>query len=105
MQWVALVLVAVACVPVPLCFIAWRAERMARDYMERRLTLDEKRLAGEQSVTASPDARPPLPADLAAIADRESEPWARDQVRAVIQDEYESRGDWDDVRNAFLGAT
>jgi hypothetical protein len=39
-----------------------------------------------------------LPPDLEAIAMAESEPWARDDVRAALRDRFLERRSWDRVR-------
>lgn len=97
-MWLAVSLVA--CV----ALITWRAEIVARAMMERRWAVEERKLALEEQVKKSPDKRPSLPPDLEALAQGYSEAWAQDQVRAVIQDEFDSRGDWDAVRSAYFGA-
>lgn len=39
-----------------------------------------------------------VPADLMALADAESEPWAKEQLRTQLRDAYEDSGDWNLVR-------
>ena len=39
-----------------------------------------------------------VPADLMALADAESEPWAKEQLRTQLRDAYEESGDWNTVR-------
>lgn len=98
MHWIALALVV--CTGMGLYFV----ERIARLFLEHQQTRDDRRMQLEEQVKLAPPKKAVLPPDLAMIADQENEPWARDQVRAAIQDEYEATGDWDDVRNRLLGA-
>lgn len=79
-------------------------ERVVRVVLAHHEALHTRRIALDEQVKAAPPKREPLPADLAMLADQEREPWAREQVRAAIQDEYEALGDWDAVRNSFFGA-
>jgi hypothetical protein len=44
------------------------------------------------------DPTPPLPPDLAAFADQESEPWAREQVTDALRETYAEHRTWDAVR-------
>ena len=44
-----------------------------------------------------------VPPDLLAAVNQESEAWARDQLRASIQEAYEELGDWQKVRVRFGG--
>jgi hypothetical protein len=39
-----------------------------------------------------------VPADLMALADGESEPWAKEQLRTSLREAYEELGNWNDVR-------
>lgn len=98
MGWIALAIVA------SVALIVWRAEIFARQVADRRLSVEERRVALEESVKKAPDKRPVLPPDLEALAQGYNEAWAQDQVRAAIQDEYDARGDWDAVRSAYFGA-
>lgn len=83
-----------------LALIVWRAEKVVGVVLAQRAS----DLALKAEVVKPPAQKPPLPPDLELIAQDETEPWAREQVRAAIQDLYEVRGDWDAVRNAYLGA-
>lgn len=98
MAWLAAALVA--CV----ALVLWRLEAFARLYLQHQSQQAERKMRLEEQVKAAPPKKEPLPGDLAMLADQEREPWAREQVRAAIQDEYEALGDWDAVRNSFFGA-
>lgn len=50
-------------------------------------------------VKESSDPTPPLPRDLAALADMESEPWAREQVADAWRETYAEHRSWDAVRS------
>lgn len=58
-------------------------------------------LAAPDAVIDLPAARAvddTLPVDLEVLALSESEPWARDDVRAALRDRYLERRSWDRVR-------
>lgn len=42
-----------------------------------------------------------IPDDLEALAMRESEPWAQDDLRDVIKERYRNLNDWQKVRRAM----
>ena len=84
--------------------IVWRTEVLIRAFLPEWLAIRAKRVEAEAALVAAKPEREPLPPDLEAIADRETEAWAREQVRAAIQDEYEQHRDWDRVRSAYFGA-
>lgn len=102
----AIVAVIVAGVVVVACFgvLVWRAEHVITAVLQHQQARDDRRMQLEEQVKLAPPKKAALPPDLAILADQENEPWAREQVRAAIQDEYEATGDWDDVRNRLLGA-
>jgi hypothetical protein len=96
-MWMALALV------LSVWAVVWRTEVLLRLFVPDLLAQRAQLIAlSEQAVTAAPE-REPLPPDLEAIADRETEPWAREQVRAAILDDYAERQDWDEVRAAYFG--
>lgn len=98
MLWLALALVACT------ALVLWRAERVVLAYFAHAEARDQRRVALDEARTKAPDRKAPMPPELAAIAEQEREPWAREQVRAAIQDQYEEYGDWDAVRNSLFGA-
>ncbi len=97
MAWLALALFASVGV------VVWRLEPLLRSYLDRTAQVSEQRVAIERDVQAAPPKRPMLPPDLEAIADQETQPWAREQLRAAIQDDFELLGDWDNVRAQYFG--
>lgn len=98
-MWIALSLCLVALATV------WRVEVLLRLFVPRWFDVREAAAAREHAIRTTPSDRNPLPPDLEAVAARETEGWAREQVRAALQDAYESANDWDTVRAAYLGAT
>ena len=94
MFWLALALLS------SVALVVWRVEALARTHLAATTALKERELAHRDA----PPKRELLPPDLAALADQEQVAWAREQVRAAIQDEYEARGDWDAVRTHLYGA-
>lgn len=102
----AIVAVIVAGVALVACFglLVWRAEHVVVAVLQHQRERDDRRMKLEEDVKLAPPKKEPLPADIAMLADQEREPWAREQVRAAIQDEYEQLGDWDAVRNSLFGA-
>lgn len=101
----AIVAVIVAGVVVVACFalLVWRAEHVVAAVLQHQRERDDRRMKLDEAVKAAPPKKEPLPPDLLMIADQYSEPWAREQVRAAIQDQYEDAGDWDAVRNRIHG--
>lgn len=93
-MWTALALFASVAV------VVWRGEAVARAFLPQWFALQSERLAGR----ATGSQREPLPPDLEAIALQETEPWAREQVRAALMDAYEQAQDWDRVRDQYHGA-
>lgn len=85
--------------------VVWRVEVLIRAFLPDVLAQRAQAIALDASVRQSSPQRVPLPPDLAALASRETEPWAQEQLRALILDEYEESQDWDRVRANFLGAT
>lgn len=102
----AIVAVIAAAVAAVACFglLVWRAEHVVTAVLEHQRQRDDRRMQLDEAVKLAPPRKEPLPADIAMLADQEREPWAREQVRAAIQDEYEALGDWDAVRNSLFGA-
>ena len=49
-----------------------------------------------------PVKRDPMPSDLVLLAQRESEPWAREQTLAALSDQYDRLQDWDRVREVLV---
>lgn len=92
-MWLALALV------LGFALLVWRLEVLVRAFLPDILAHRER----VQTANTSTPQREPLPPDLEAIATAETEPWAQEQVRAAILDEYEQRRDWDAVRNAYYG--
>lgn len=99
MFWLALALFGSVVV------LVLRAEKVALEVMERMQTVQVRRLELEEKLKSTPPRKEPLPPDLESIAERETEPWAREQVRAAIQDDYEAHGDWDEVRKLYFSGS
>ena len=83
--------------------LVWRAEPLVREYMQRSLAVKEAAMALDTSVKAAPSKPEALPADLEMFVEGESMPWAREQVRAALQDAYQAHGDWDHIRSQVFG--
>lgn len=84
---------------------AWRTEQLLRLFLARRkqvedreFTLRERHLAlQEQRALPSPEIEE-VPMDLQQRILGESELWARDQMRSLVQQLYAKHNDWDKVR-------
>lgn len=50
-----------------------------------------------QAQHPKPSQQEPIPGHLLALAGRESEPWAREQVLQTIREHYDELRDWDRV--------
>jgi hypothetical protein len=100
---VALALALLACVVV----VVWRLEaavdRYLPTYLAHVTSTQARTVALAEAATKPSPPKPPLPGDLEAIANRETEGWAREQVRAAIQDDFEAHQDWDKVRAHYFG--
>lgn len=100
-MWIALALIA--CV----ALVVWRLEGVVHAYLPSYLahvTATQARVvAVQEAAAATRPPKEPLPGDLEAIANRETESWAREQVRAAIQDDFEAHQDWDKVRSHYFG--
>lgn len=98
-----LLLAVVACV----ALITWRVEvtvnRYLPTYLAHVTSTEARTVALAEAATQPTPPKVPLPGDLEAIANRETEGWAREQVRAAIQDDYEAHQDWDKVRSHYFG--
>jgi hypothetical protein len=70
----------------------------ARAIEERRLALEERRLAMEEKRLAANLEPEEIPADLQMRFTRETEPWAREQVKGLIQELFGRHKSWDAVR-------
>lgn len=79
--------------------LAWRAERLIRDYWART-----------ERVAAAVPEFPPLeddavmPTDLIHLAMNESESWARESMLKVMRDLYARTRNWDTVRQQIVQA-
>jgi hypothetical protein len=85
--------------------ILWRLEGVVRVYLaqqrdreqrelgirEREVTLAERRAEGIEEM-------PPLPLDLQSRVNLETEDWAREQVRSLVQQLWTKHKHWDPVR-------
>lgn len=85
--------------------VCWRLEGVVRAYLaqqreqtareltirEREMTLAEKRAEGSEEM-------PALPLDLQVRVNTETEDWARDQVRSLVQQLWTKHKAWDPVR-------
>lgn len=120
---VAVILVCLAVI-VALLVFGWRAldlrndrqsnaqaieiQRLAqeRDRANRELALKEREVAitERRSPTLTPPDLSTFPKDLLAMANNESEEWARDDAQAVIAEAYlETGGDWTRAAN-YVGS-
>lgn len=101
MHWMALGLVV--CV----ALILWRVEvalgTLVLPYLDRRVERVAQEAALVETLRAAAPVGQPVPHDLDVIANRETEAWARDAVRAVLLDEYAEVLDWDVVRDRHFG--
>lgn len=82
----------------------WRAEALVRVFLPQWFALQAERAQADAALAKTGSEREPLPADLEGIVLQETEPWAREQVRAALMDVYEQTQDWDRVRNQYYGA-
>lgn len=76
--------------------MAWL--RDTRALRERQLALEERRLALEEQRVASNEDMPEMPLDLAMRCNNETEIWAREQMRSVVQQLWAKHKNWDGVR-------
>lgn len=80
-----------AIVCLTLAVLWWRVEPL----LQRLLALREAEAA---RASAMPD-KIRVPDDLMQLADAESEPWAKEQLRSSLREAYDELGDWDLVRS------
>ena len=85
-----------------MALFVWRTERTVLAIAERWLSSREKSVDADVTLKSVGKLVPPIPQDLQALAHRESEPWAIEQVEASLRDCYAEHGDWDMVRNQVL---
>lgn len=85
--------------------VAWRAERLLRGLWrdrqalaERTLALKERELALAEQRQAANEDMPEMPLDLQMRCGNESELWAREQMRSVVQQLWAKHRNWDGVR-------
>lgn len=78
--------------------VVWRVEAMVNTHLPAFL------VRHDAPAESKNDPRPPLPPDLESMVVRETEAWAQDQMRTMMQDEYVAYGDWDTVRASHMGA-
>lgn len=76
--------------------VAWM--RDTRALRERALALEERRLALEEKRQAALEDMPEMPLDLVMRCNNETELWAREQMRAVVQQLWAKHRSWDGVR-------
>lgn len=86
--------------------IAWRVESVLRvrtawrrHLEERELALRERELALTERRSAVMDEVPELPLDLKLRCNSETELWAKEQMRSVVEQLWRKHGDWDRVRS------
>lgn len=65
---------------------------------ERKLALEERRLAMEEKRLAANLEPEEVPVDLQMRYNGETEPWAREQVKGLIQELFGRHKSWDAVR-------
>lgn len=85
--------------------VVWRLERAARAVWRARLALQERELAIREREVSLTEQRQAMtldavdvPQDLQARIRAESELWAQEQLRSLIQQLYARHKDWDLVR-------
>ena len=90
---------------VVLAVVAWRADAALRVVWQRRLAVQERELALRERELSLKEQRQALagsaeevPADLQLRIRAESELWAQDQLRSLVQQLYARHADWDMVR-------
>ena len=84
----------------------WRVERVVREYLQvrretttRELVLRERAQTLEETRAEGTEEMPPLPIDLQVRVHAETEGWAREQVRAIVQQLWNKHKAWDPVRS------
>lgn len=74
--------------------LAFAVERWAR-------VADRWVVARHPAPSAAPEAEPPIPRDLLALAAQYPDPWAQEDVLKVIREKYAEFKDWQLVRSAM----
>lgn len=81
-----------------LLIVGWRAERVVRE----KLALEARKVAlQEAAASQQPKVSAEIPPGLLAIAESETEPWARDHVTRRMRELYVELRDWNRVGDAI----
>lgn len=101
-------MIVLAAVLAGVALVGWRLERVLRERMalqraqvERELAIRERQIALEERRVAATLEPEEVPVDLRLRYERETEPWARDQMRALIRELFDQFKTWDGVRMAL----
>lgn len=99
------VVLGLAVLAVGLALVGWRVEAGLRalaaqriKLQARELALAERRLALEEQRQAANEDMPAMPLDLVMRCNNETETWAREQMRSVVQQLWGKHRNWDGVR-------
>lgn len=91
--------------------VGWRIDGLIRSFMasrraveERTLSLRERELLLAERRAEGSEEMPALPLDLQARVNRETEPWAREQVSSLVQQLWRKHRAWDPVRHEMSTA-
>lgn len=91
--------------------VGWRFDGLVRTWLasrraveERTLALRERELALAERRAEGSEEMPPLPFDLLSRVNGETEPWAREQVLALVQQLWRKHKAWDPVRHEMATA-
>lgn len=78
-----------------------RQQRTQRELAldEQRLALETRRLALEEQRAAAIEDMPAMPLDLVMRCNNETETWAREQMRSVVQQLWAKHRSWEGVRS------
>ena len=89
--------------------VLWRVEGVLRQAAEARRQLQERELAlrerelalleQRQAASLEPDE---MPVDLMMRCAAETEDWAREQLRSLVQQLYSKHKNWDSVRTELM---
>lgn len=108
-------MITLAAVLAGVALVGWRLERVLRERIalertkaealrsiqELKLAIRERQLALEEQRLAANLEPEEVPADLRLRYEQETEPWAREQLRALIRELHAQFKSWDGVRTAL----
>lgn len=98
------VIVGLWSVVVGVVAVLWLRDRQQRTQRElaldeQRVALEERRIALEEQRVAANEDMPAMPLDLVMRCNNETETWAREQMRSVVQQLWSKHRSWDGVRS------